>query len=311
MNIVRLYNQNRRKIWRAIIIVASIIVIIQLLNIWSKKKIEMESNISNTTIYSEKGFNNNNLENVNMTSVINDKKLTQEEVNEDINIINNFVDYCNSGDILSAYDLISDECKKICYQSEEIFKKGYYDDIFTNRKKCKISAWDIDSTVNIYKIIFEEDLLSTGNVNKLNNEDYFNIVEVNGGEKKINIGGFICRKNIDSNKIVDNVIFKVNYVDIFKEYSIYNISVKNGSSETVIIDDESKNNSLYITDSKNINAYALSNELIKNDLIVDSNKTNKLNIRFNNTFTSKRNFKFLTFSNCVIEGEKQIINIQI
>ena len=315
MNIVRLYNQNRKIIWRAILIIASIIILIQLLNYWSGKKIEnqmeaqkklVESNTINTN--STDNYNTN-ASMINNNAIISGGTINPKQSKGNIEIISKFIDYCNSGDISSAYGLLSKECKEAAFPTESDFKRSYYNNIFTEKKEYSIEAWDL-GRVDLYRVKLMEDILSTGNANSLSVEEYINVVDENN-ELKLNVGGFLYRKDIKRSKTINNVTFSIDYADIYKEYSIYKISVENKNDYDQIIDTQEDSKSIYITDGKGVNSYALSYENSKEDFIVKGNSTNKFKIRFSNTFISSRDFYTLTFSDVIINGEKESVGIGI
>ena len=110
----RFYNQNRHIIW--IIIVSAVLVfgIIRILNnIYKNKPIDSSSTNSTTT------YNNDNY------SIISRTEVSEQEVNETTNIVDEFIKFCNNKDISSAYNLLSKDCKETLYPTEEKFSKDY------------------------------------------------------------------------------------------------------------------------------------------------------------------------------------------
>ena len=315
MNIVRLYNQNRKVIWRAILIIASIIILIQLLNYWSENKVkkQMEAQqklVDNSPLDTNSTANyDTNASKINNNAVIRGGTLNPKQTKENIEIISKFIDCCNSGDVSSAYDLLSEECKEALFSTESDFKRSYYNNIFTEKKEYSIEAWDL-GRVDLYRVKLMENILATGNANSLSVEEYFNVVDEND-KLKLNVGGFLYRKDIKKKKTINNVAFYVDYVDIYKEYSVYNISVENNNDYDQIIDTQESSKSIYITDGKGVNSYALSHENAKEDFVIKRNSKNNFKIRFSNTFISSRDFYTLTFSDVVFNGEKESVGIEI
>ena len=98
--IIRFYNQNRKQIIRVIAIITFIILLIQMLNYIYKNKIDnnqinisenKKSNIGNFgTIVSNK-------------SAITDTKVDNEKLNDDVTVINEFIENCNERNIEKAY----------------------------------------------------------------------------------------------------------------------------------------------------------------------------------------------------------------
>ena len=62
-------------------------------------------------------------------TVIQGSDVSKEQYEEDKNLVNTFLEFCNNGKVEDAYNLISDECKQESYPTIEQFKKYYYDNI--------------------------------------------------------------------------------------------------------------------------------------------------------------------------------------
>lgn len=93
--------------------------------------------------------------------VIRQQELKQD--NEIKKIISEFIDYCISGKIDKAYEMLSEKCKKERFTTQEFFKKQYIDNIF-NIKICK---YDIEKKENFYTVTLTEDMLITGKINSI------------------------------------------------------------------------------------------------------------------------------------------------
>lgn len=162
MNIVRLYNQNRKQLFTAIIIVVFIIAIIQYLNYLTIKENEenskkiVSSSSENATTY-------------NIT-------ISSETKEKQIESITKFIEYCNNGEVKEAYAMLSSVCKKEEYPTLEDFKKCYYNKIFYIKRDLKTKIY----ADNLYSVILKEDILSSGKVeNREYIEDYYEVVEEN------------------------------------------------------------------------------------------------------------------------------------
>lgn len=106
--LVRFYNQNRHMVWIVILSIIAIISIIQVLDNLAYEKNNANKNINN--------YNNN--------SSINYSVITGQEVKTDISeVIDEFVKYCNNGQVEKAYEMLSDECKTILYPNLEDFTR--------------------------------------------------------------------------------------------------------------------------------------------------------------------------------------------
>ena len=212
---IRWYNKNRKMFWLIVVIAIIISSLPRILNEYAKDKKDVSSSIVNTTTSNNEDF-----------AIITGEEVKEEIRKENKNIINDFVEFCNSGDIEKAYQLLSEECKEKLYPTIEEFEENYYNKIFDNIKTYSIQSWITEGNYYTYKVNLKEDILSTGKANKESIEEYYTIVE-GSEEDKLNINNYIgnipVNKNMEEDKIKIDIISK----DVFMEYEIYNIKVIN------------------------------------------------------------------------------------
>lgn len=296
MNLKRIYNQNRNKIWKIILITAMVIFLIQLLNYFAKQKNKQENNekvsaSNNKVVISEKTVVENT------TSKVTGEAVSSEKIKSSAETINRFVQYCNSGDIENAYLLLTDECKQILYPSVEDFKQDYYNDIFSKQRICEISNWIEDT----YLIKLKEDILASGNAKDDDYiEDYYTVKTINGVEK-ININGFIENKKINKEVEKNGVLFTILSKDIFMDYQIYNFNVKNNSDNAIMIDPLTSTKTMYLQNEAGAKLYSYSHELFTEDMIVKSRYTKEYSIKFANSYGSSNPIKSLNFSKLILD----------
>ena len=135
---IRWYNQNRKKVWSILGIIVIIIVVIQLINNYYKQKNEEEISNSNEVQNITLNENYNNIRVDDNNSVLSGNAMSSAQ-EEQIQIIDTFVDYCNRGDVESAYQLITDECKQEMYPELDNFTNSYYNETFADSEKNVIS----------------------------------------------------------------------------------------------------------------------------------------------------------------------------
>lgn len=97
---------------------------------------------------------------------IEEKKQEQEQTN--IQFISKFIDYCNTGKIKEAYNMLSDECKNEKYSTVENFETEYINKIF----KIRICDYEIIKQEAIYIVKLKQDLLIVGNEHSIIEEKY-------------------------------------------------------------------------------------------------------------------------------------------
>ena len=293
--LMRFYNQNKGKIWTIILIIVFILGIIQLLNYFAKtnvtsKKVESIST-NNTEI---------NQEVVSDKSTISGQNVSSTKLKQDTDVINEFVKYCNDGNINSAYNLLTEECKEEMFPSVEDFNSIYYSKLFDSYKTHTIENW----IGNTYKINFTGDILSTGNLSSNESkQDYITVVKEDG-ESKLNINNYIGRNNLNKTTEYKEVKATVTRIDTYMDYEVYNLSIQNNSENDILLDTSNDTKSVYLLDGKEMKYYFYSNEIVENRLIVKSKFTNDIQIKFSNSYNSSRKIDNLVFSKLVLNYDE-------
>lgn len=222
--------------------------------------------------------------------------MTESIYNYNKNVIEEFTEYCNSGDIKSAYDLLSSDCKNLMFDDLEKFKDNYYKKVFSNNKKCTVQYW----ADNIFEVKFAEDMLATGKTSKNNGFTDYIAIDYEDGKNKININGFLGKENINAEKMIGNIKIKVLYKYIFMDYETYSVQIINNRDQTICLDNLNKSGTMYLLDQKDVKHYAMSNEIVKDELIVKSKQESVANIKFNNPYIKDRKINEIVFSNIII-----------
>ena len=308
----RFYYDNKEKIWGFIIFIVLVLLSIQVINKFvaiqnqnDLKKISNENKIDTT--YSE----DKNAYITNDESIVTGEKVDETNLQEAVEIIEQFISLCNNGNIEQAYKLISTDCKNEIYQDINKFKTLYYDKIFySNTKKvAKIENW----ILNTYTINISEDMMTTG---KISNgiEDYITIVEEND-EFKLNINGYIGKEELNIEQLTNNIKFSVIEKQVYVDYEIYKLKISNQSEDNILLDNLENPKSIYLQDDNDIKYYAYSNELISSMLKVNKNFSTEINIKFPKTYSSDNvNLNYIVFSEVIRNdniNDKESIEINL
>lgn len=294
--LVRFWNQNRKDIIKIIAIIAFIIIIIITVNIL------LENNRSDNQEIEE---NENRQPN---QSVITGIEVPTETTQENVNIIEQFVDYCNSQDIENAYDLLSSSCKEEYNNDINVFMQNYYNQIFQTSKTYSMELWlnEIDSYTYQIKY-YEDNLLATGGTAVNSNlEDYITVIKENG-ENKININGLIRSQTVNQTASNSNIEITIHSRTIYKNYENYNISIKNNTSNNMTISDGSNSNDISLLDENNIAYGSFINEIPINLLSLQPGQQINIDLRFNKIYDTYRNIEQMQFTNLNIENQGVII----
>lgn len=297
---IRWYNQNRKSVWATIAIIIIIIGVIQLINYFYKVSNEEElKNIGNQTQNTTDNYNYNDVKVDDNHSSLTGEQISTDQKTE-IGIIDNFINYCNENDLQGAYDLLTDECKEEMYPTLENFQESYYNNVFNNsRKNVSVENW-ID---NIYKVNVNEDFLSTGRYSKEDTiQDYITVVEIDN-QYKLNINGYIGRKQIAKSKEDKNITIEVEETDVYMDYQYYKIKVINNSQNTILLDDGVNIEAMHIEDQNGIQYSAYTHELNEGQLMVSPRETKEIEIRYYSKYSSEKEINKVVFSRMILNNE--------
>ncbi len=237
-------------------------------------------------------------------TVIEGNTVKKEEYEEDDKIIKDFIDYCNSNRIEDAYNLLTEECKELLYPTIQDFEKNYYNTLFSTKKEYNLQSYINDNEYHTYQVRFIEDVLSTGKYdNSQKGQDYITIIRTSN-EIKLNIGGYIKEEIINietSNDIVKVLVVKK---IVYMNYEEYYIKIKNITNSNIILDTNTKLNSIQLVDKNKVKYSPFKKEIknLTNELSSDVIRT--LKIKFNRPYSSKVRGDYIEFSDIVTDVEK-------
>mgnify|MGYP006864473454 FL=1 len=294
-NLIRVFNQNRKKIITVILIIVFIIAVIQILNFISKqqKTQGLENIIIKNANYGD--------EVVSSKSPVTGKSVSEDELKSTSDVIKQFMEYCNNSNVESAYSLLTNECKEEMYPTLNDFNNIYFKYTFGGEKKTyTIENW-ID---NVYQVRITGDILSTGKIdNATTKQDYITIVEENN-ELKLNINKYVGRSNPDKVTEIDNIKFTITQVDTYMDYKEYNLLIENNSSNDILLDTSNDTKSIYLIDRNDKKTYFLSSEITPNQFVVQSKYKTNLKIKFAYEFASNNSLKNIVFSKSILNYDE-------
>ena len=300
--IISFYNQNRRKIW--VILIAAIIIIAIIYYLLYGITRDSNRNVSDS------GSSINEIsDKLNSVTITTPKSVisgTTVDANENkLKTIDEFVEYCNNGQIEQAYNLLSDDCKKEIYSSQELFQNIYYNPLFSNGKKnVTMENWFGDT----YKVDFNEDFLATGKYTKENTkQDYITIVKQND-DYKLNINRFVGISNSGHTGSADGINIKLDNIAKYMDYEVYTFEVSNNTEHTIALGDLNEEKCMYLVDSNNLQYTAYNHELSDAEISVSSAQTKTVKIKYYSRYTSNKNLKYVVFPNIILDYDSFKIN---
>lgn len=297
----RFYNQNSKGIWTLAIIIAFFLVLLKLLNLWSAKKINEEyknnSSSTNSILQTE---NNINLESE--KSVVTGEKKVSSNLNKEVQTIQEFLNSCENKDTTKAYEMLTDECKEQLYNSEDEFVEQYCNINFKdNSMNFNIENW-VNST---YKVKMFDDIMSTGKYEDGPVIQDYITVEKEKNEYKLNINNYIGKNLLNKETTKNNITIKVINRNIYMDYEIYDLEVKNNTENDILLDTKENLESMYIKDTKNVKYSSYSHEISLADLYVQKGQKRNLKIKYYSSYNSGKKIKEIGFSNVIMEYNKE------
>lgn len=299
--LTRWYNQNQKIILAVGLMFIAVITLIQLLNNYYKNNAKDESSSTNnsTTTYNTKNY-----------SIV-----TQEKINENIskqssNLIKEFFDYCNNGEIEEAYNLLSIDCKEELYPTIDEFKTKYYNRIFTEKKSYDSALWINTNTANTYRIQIMADLLATGKSEYMPIEDYYTVINEDE-EYKLNINRYIGKQILDISKTQDGITINVISRKLYIDYEKYEIAVHNNTESKLIFNTKQNSDSIYLEDENELRYISFLNEITDSELMILKGLTKNLTIKFNRGYKPNVDIRNIVFGDISVNGEIKTMIVSI
>lgn len=292
--IIRMWNQNRKKIIIIALGVVFIFAIIQVLNQVAKEENQKKAN--------NNVFSVQNYQKLPTTSSRTGEVVSEEKTKANVNIIENFVQACNNEDIKKAYDLLTDECKNTLFPTEQEFIDNYYNLIFKTKKTIDIENYKNSSKTNTYIVTFYEDSISTGNVSS--SQNYGDYITVDKDTQKLNINSLITAKEINKSTEKNGIRITILKQELYKDYEIYEIKAENYTDKTVLLDTMSSSRKIYIMDNSKIKNTVAINEIADSLLQITSYGAKTMSMKFYKSYDSNSITKKVIFTDIVEDNAK-------
>ena len=295
----RYINQNRRKLLIIIGIIVVVILLIRVANDLVAQDSERVNNSGNEII-SQEGKTSPNV--LHTESIISGDRLSEETATENQELIRNFIDTCNDGNVDLAYSYLSSNCKEKMFSTVDEFRTKYYNPIFQTKKQYNIENWISSVEAYTYRVYYVDDILSSGTVTD-NIEDYITVVDENN-EKKLNIFGYIFNEEINITEENDVAQIEVIDKDTYDDYEIYNIRATNKSENTIMLNRYEDNDKIYVSyQGMNSKYGAFITEIYEQNLILQGGQTKYLSIKINKIYNGLTNPNKLVFSDIINNKE--------
>lgn len=293
---IRFFNQNRIRIIVTILIVVFIILIIQVINYILKQQddnvVPTEPEIVDTSRPTE--------------SVISGEELPEETTDTNLNVISQFVEYCNKKQYENAYNLLTQDCKDELFNTLDLFVSNYCNQIFTSPMTYQLELWYAAASTYTYRITyFTDNLLATGNANPTDTkDDYITIISSSDGDR-LNVNNFIEKDEINNSQTAEetSITIAVNDRYIYRDYEIYNITISNNTDKTILISDGVNSNDICLVDTNEVEYNSILNEVPLVNLELEPGISKTIEIRFNKMYNLYRTIDHMSFKNIILDKQ--------
>ena len=237
------------------------------------------------------------LDNIETESV---KKLNNNTIE---NTMKKFVSYCNSGDYVQAYNMLTDDCKEaLKYNDAKTFKEYYIDLRFPEKQEYSLSKWAVEGDNAVYLVTFNGDLLATGGEKYSSNEEYYTFVKKDN-EYKINVNNYIYCENKNTRYVFDDIDVKIGKINRYSKYEEMTIEIKNNSQKTIAVTTNDAGNRVYLTNTKGAIYSSINSVLDEQDLILNAGETKEITVKFNKLYSVANKADKLIFPKIILDYE--------
>lgn len=284
------FQDNRKKIIIIITVAVLIVFFIKAVNEYTEKQRANSSSSNNTTAISKNEEINDNLR---MKKTVSDNEIQNNNIEIDESSINStnkaieaFLFYCNNNQIGKAYDLLTDDCKKILYNTQDDFYNKYFKSVFKERKKYTYTLYGGENS-STYKLSIANETITTGKSNESDDTiDYITVIK-NDNIYKLNIGGFIKKESLNVNKSDEYLSMNVTEKITFMDYELYTITIKNTTLANMYISNSTNSVGTYLVDENSSKYYLKNDEYDQNDLAINYKSSKTVNLKFNRKYMSE------------------------
>lgn len=292
--LIRYWNQNRLKIIITGVIIVFIIILIQVINIMLKNTRVEENQNKETIVDTSKPSE----------SVITGEGLPEETTNQNVDTIKQFVDFNNKKDYQNAYNLLTQDCKEKLFKTLDLFIENYCNIVFPSEKTYELELWYYTSNTYTYRITYtQNNILETGNINSGNNiEDYITLVE-DGDSYKLNINGFVEKRNINKMQEQNGIQITVNDRYMYRDFEEYSITIKNNTDKTILLSEGINSNDICLIDSNEVEYDSILNEVPLVNLELKPGMQETISIRFYKMYNLYRTIDSICFKNIITDKD--------
>ena len=219
-------------------------------------------------------------------------------------LIDDYINKCNSGDYSGAYELLADDCKKYAFDDSYSNFEKYIKELFPSEKRYTIQNYSNKKNFYIYNLKLIDNIIETG----LTGQEYAfyeeKIVFVNNNNKlQLYVNDYMGYSELKRNGEDDNVKIRIESKEQFYNREIYTIRVTNKSDKNIIIYDGVLGNEIQLVSEDDYRNPMIVNAIVS--LIPDETRTFK--VVFNKYYDESVQANSIIFNSIRIMKDDQII----
>lgn len=207
--------------------------------------------------------------------------------------IDKFIQRCNNKEYETAYNMISEDCRKELYPTLNSFQK-YVDAKFVTKRSYSIQNFSNVGKQYIYDVNLMEDLMATGltGQNFYYDEEKFVFTE-NDKTLKLSIDGFVRKTDLNMFAEDENLKINIYSKNVFYDHETYKVTITNRSSHPIVIADGSTKNEVTLyTGEDNRNEKAVGSY----GIVLKPNETKSYTFLFNKYCDDGRAPEYMMFN---------------
>ena len=220
------------------------------------------------------------------TTVLDSSEDVPEEVADSFEVfIENYVKYCNNRDYVSAYNLISEDCKENFFGNSYNNFVNYVSEKFDGTKSYAIQSYSTANDKYIYSVKLYDNFLATG----LTNQSYRYVEEKmaisydEDGNIVFSVGNYMESQELQYQASNDYLVARVTKSVEKYSFIVYNLELTNRSNYTVVVQDGNTDDTeLYI----NIGDETRGCVEEETDIVLDPGETKNVAISFSKFYDS-------------------------
>ena len=215
-------------------------------------------------------------------------------------LIDDYVNKCNSKDYSGAFNLLTEECKRYVFEDSLDTFKEYVDEVFDNEKRYSIQDYSNYGEYYIYNIKIIDNIIKTG----LTNQTYAYYeekiaIKQDGNTLKMNVNDYMEHEELKKIAEDDYLKIRIESREDYYNSQIYTIRITNKAEKEIVLYDGIANNELAI-ESENDSRDA---STVSSTMALVPGETKTFKVRFAKYYDEKTKATNITFNKVRIMNE--------